>query len=74
MKKLLAVCILLLSSIPTFAQVGASSGVAASVILIVLLISILPTVLVIILFFKVWKMTNDVAQIKELLENLLNKS
>jgi hypothetical protein len=74
MKKLLAICILLLSSIPTFAQASAGSGVAASMILIGLLISILPAVLAIILFFKVWKMTNDVAQIKELLENLLNKS
>lgn len=39
-----------------------------SVALFFLLIALIPTILCIVLFFKIWIMTNDVSKIKDLLQ------
>lgn len=42
-----------------------------SFILFLLLLAFIPTLLCIILFFKIWIMTNDVSKIKDLLQEQL---
>ncbi len=48
------------------------AGGSVMMILLFLLIALVPTILSIVLFFKVWFMTNDVSKIKDLLQELID--
>lgn len=48
------------------------AGGGITVILLCIVIASLPLILSIILFFKIWIMTNDVSKIKDLLQEILD--
>ena len=41
--------------------------------LVIMMISLIPVILCLVLFFKVWGMTNDVANIKKMLEEYIRQ-
>lgn len=48
-------------------------GLYLTALLIVSFITLIPIILCIVLFFKVWRMTNDVANIKKILEEYIRQ-
>lgn len=72
MKNLLVLFALLLVGMPAYAQ-GADMGGSGTAVFFAIIV-IAAAVLQIILFFKVWMMTNDVSRLKEMMEEEKEKS